>query len=351
MDALIAFAEAVRVDYPDDDGQGDGPDEPSDPGAPIDDVLVELLLARPGMLDDPMPPLSLLLTAAGLEVVHGAVLLAGAPQDPDEVAGLTAEEIRGFTLARGFLWRREADRVSAEELGRFLSVLTLSPWCWSGWRTRWSATRPMPPCSRRRGGLPPHRSSGLRPRCWPRGPPRAMDARSRRRSWSWRHSATTPTWRRRFGTRPTTRPPGATPPAPTRTCAGQVPRRRTGCVGRCGRCWSRRRAPLRATARARAGRDASTSSAACAPPPIPCPRGRRRAMPASRPTRCAPPASRWPRSWPRWPSRRRPCSRSTWRSSRAASSTTTWTSAGTCCQATSWPWWSGGARCRWLPTR
>ena len=125
MDALRAFAEAV--DYPGDDGQGDGPDEPSDPGAPIDDVLVELLLARPGMLDDPMPPLSLLLTAAGLEVVHGAVLLGGAPQDPDEVAGLTAEEIRGFTLARGFLWRREADRVSAEELGRFLSVLTLAP--------------------------------------------------------------------------------------------------------------------------------------------------------------------------------------------------------------------------------
>ena len=127
MDALRAFAEAVAVDYPGDDGQGDGPDEPSDPGAPIDDVLVELLLARPGMLDDPMPPLSLLLTAAGLEVVHGAVLLGGAPQDPDEVAGLTAEEIRGFTLARGFLWRREADRVSAEELGRFLSVLTLAP--------------------------------------------------------------------------------------------------------------------------------------------------------------------------------------------------------------------------------
>ena len=127
MDALRAFAEAVGVDYPDDDGQGDGPDEPSDPGAPIDDVLVELLLARPGMLDDPMPPLSLLLTAAGLEVVHGAVLLGGAPQDPDEVAGLTAEEIRGFTLTRGFLLRREADRVSAEELGRFLSVLTLSP--------------------------------------------------------------------------------------------------------------------------------------------------------------------------------------------------------------------------------
>ena len=82
MDALRAFAEAVGVDYPDDDGQGDGPDEPSDPGAPIDDVLVELLLARPGMLDDPMPPLSLLLTAAGLEVVTAPFCLAGRRRTP-----------------------------------------------------------------------------------------------------------------------------------------------------------------------------------------------------------------------------------------------------------------------------
>ena len=332
MDALIAFAEAVRVDYPDDDGQGDGPDEPSDPGAPIDDVLVELLLARPGMLDDPMPPLSLLLTAAGLEVVYGAVLLgrgAAGPQrgrgpdgcgDPRVHAGprLPVETRGRPRLRRG--------------LGRFLSVLTLSPLVLERVADeveRNPADAALLEAARKAAATP---YSGLRPRCWPRGPPRAMDARSRRRSWSWRHAATTPTWRRRFGTRPTTRPHGATPPAPTRTCAGQVPRRRTGCVGRCGRCWSRRRAPLRATARARAGRDASTSSAACAPPPIPCPRGPRRAMPASRPTRRAPSASRWPRSWPRWPSRKRPCSRSTWRSSRAASSTTTWTSAGTCCQ-------------------
>jgi SEC-C motif len=126
MDALRAFAEAVGVDHPDDDGQGDDPDRPGDPGAPIDGVLAELLLARPGMLDDPMPPLSLLLTAAGLEVAHGDVLLTGAPHDPDEVWGLSPEEIRQFTLARGFLWRRAADRVSAEELDRFLTVLTLS---------------------------------------------------------------------------------------------------------------------------------------------------------------------------------------------------------------------------------
>jgi hypothetical protein len=127
LGALGTFADAVGVDNPDDDGQGDGTDEPSDPGAPIDDVLAELLLAQPGVLDDPMPPLGLLLTAAGLEVTHGAVMLAGAPDDLDEVADLSSEEIRWFTLARGFLWTQEADRVSAVELERFLTLLTLSP--------------------------------------------------------------------------------------------------------------------------------------------------------------------------------------------------------------------------------
>src|SRR4029450_1053244 len=108
------------VDNPDDDGQGDGTDEPSDPGAPIDDVLAELLLAQPGVLDDPRP-------RRGLRLTHGAVMRAGAPDDLDEVADLSSEEIRWFTLARGFLWTQEADRVSAVELERFLTLLTLSP--------------------------------------------------------------------------------------------------------------------------------------------------------------------------------------------------------------------------------
>jgi SEC-C motif len=125
LGALRAFATAVGVDHTDDERPGEH-DEQSDPGAALDDVLAELLLTQPGVLDDPMPPLGLVLTAAGLEVTHGAVMLAGAPQDPDEVADLSTEEIRWFTLARGFLWTQEADRVSAEELGRFLSVLTLS---------------------------------------------------------------------------------------------------------------------------------------------------------------------------------------------------------------------------------
>jgi SEC-C motif len=126
LGALNAFATAVGVDHADDERSAEQA-EHSDPGAAIDDVLAELLVTQPGVLDDPMPPLGLLFTAAGLEVTQGAVMLAGAPQDPDEVAGLSTEEVRWFTLARGFLWTQEADRVSAEELGRFLSVLTLSP--------------------------------------------------------------------------------------------------------------------------------------------------------------------------------------------------------------------------------
>jgi hypothetical protein len=126
LDALRAFADAAGVDHSDDERSGEQ-DEPGGPGAALDDVLAELLLAQPGVLDDPMPPLALLLTAAGLEVTHGAVMLAGAPDDPDEVAGLSTEEIRWFTLACGFLWTSEAERVCPEELGRFLTVLTLSP--------------------------------------------------------------------------------------------------------------------------------------------------------------------------------------------------------------------------------
>jgi hypothetical protein len=125
VDALRAFADAAGSDQAGDGELAD--EEPSDPGAPIDDVLAGLLLAQPGLLDSPLPPLGLLLTAAGLEVTHGVVMLAGAPGDPDEVADLSAEEIRWFTLARGFLWTHEADRVSAEELDRFLTVLTFSP--------------------------------------------------------------------------------------------------------------------------------------------------------------------------------------------------------------------------------
>jgi hypothetical protein len=105
LDALSAFTDAAGVDHAEDDEVG-GHDQPNDPGAALDDVVAELLLAQPGMLDDPMPPLGLLLTAAGLEVSHGAVMLAGAPDDPDEVADLSSEEIRCSRLRAAFCGRR-----------------------------------------------------------------------------------------------------------------------------------------------------------------------------------------------------------------------------------------------------
>jgi hypothetical protein len=58
LGALRAFATAAGVDQVDDERSGDQ-NEQSDPGAALDDVLAELLLAQPGLLDDPMPPLGL----------------------------------------------------------------------------------------------------------------------------------------------------------------------------------------------------------------------------------------------------------------------------------------------------
>ncbi len=125
VEALRAYAEAEGGEA--DDERAADRDDPGVPGAALDDVLAGLVTAQPGVLDDPMPPLRMMLATAGLEVVNGFVCLPGAPWDPTEVAGMSAEEIRWFTLARGFLRTREGDEVPTQELDRFLTVLTLSP--------------------------------------------------------------------------------------------------------------------------------------------------------------------------------------------------------------------------------
>jgi SEC-C motif len=113
--ALAAYAEEVQDD------------ELTPPGAALDDVLADLLVAHPGVLDEPLPPLGLVLALADLEVVQGSVGVPGAPWDPADVAGLSPAEIRRFVLARGFLRRYTDDEPSAEELATFLSLLTSSP--------------------------------------------------------------------------------------------------------------------------------------------------------------------------------------------------------------------------------
>jgi hypothetical protein len=120
VEALKSFAEAAGGE------QAEDQDDPGIPGAALDDVLAGLLAAQPGALDDPLPPLGLLLATAGMEVVNGFVGMPGAPWDPTEVAGLSAEEIRLFTLARGFLRTSEGGTVPAVAPDRFLTMLTLS---------------------------------------------------------------------------------------------------------------------------------------------------------------------------------------------------------------------------------
>jgi hypothetical protein len=125
VEALVTYAEAEGGEA-DDEPTADL-DDSSVPGAALDDVLAELVAAQPGVLDEPMPPLRMMLATAGLEVVSGFVCLPGAPWDATEVAGMSAEEIRWLTIARGFLLTQEGKEVSSEKLDMFLSVLTVSP--------------------------------------------------------------------------------------------------------------------------------------------------------------------------------------------------------------------------------
>jgi hypothetical protein len=81
LDALCAYTKARGGEV--DDEQGAEYVRPGNPGAALDIVLAELLTARPGVLDEPMPPLRMLLTAAGPEVVSGFVCVPGAPWLPD----------------------------------------------------------------------------------------------------------------------------------------------------------------------------------------------------------------------------------------------------------------------------
>ena len=216
MDALRAFAEAVGVDYPDDDGQGDGPDRPSDPGAPIDDVLVELLPGPAWMLDDPMPPLSLLLTAAGLEVVHGAVLLGGR-RDPDEVRAWRREEIRCSRWPAAYRDARPC--VSAEDLGQFLSVLTSRPGAGAGGGRGGAQPGRCGPArtARRAAATPVQRAAAalLAARA-AEGDGRPVEAED----WSWRRSATTDLDPGLLWDAADYAATAATPQAPTRTAPG-----------------------------------------------------------------------------------------------------------------------------------
>ncbi|MGH3321027.1 MAG: YecA family protein [Streptosporangiaceae bacterium] len=115
----LAAADALTV-YSEHVGHGDE----MVPAMPLDDALAGLLVAHPGVLDEPLPPLGILLQVAHLKVAAGWVALPGAPRDPSEVAGMSPQEIRTLTLARGLL-RTHGDGEAPEETFRtFLGALT-----------------------------------------------------------------------------------------------------------------------------------------------------------------------------------------------------------------------------------
>ena len=115
VDALVAYAEVVQDD------------ELAPPGAMLDDVVADLLVKHPGVLDDPLPPLGLVLELAQLEVVRGMVGVPGAPWERADTDGISPEEIRRFVLARGFLRTHDGERAAAGEPDQFLTLLTSSP--------------------------------------------------------------------------------------------------------------------------------------------------------------------------------------------------------------------------------
>jgi SEC-C motif len=114
VDALVAYAEVVQDD------------ELAPPGAMLDEVVADLLVQQPGVLDDPLPPLGLVLKVAQLEVVRGMVGAPGAPWDPVDTDGMSPEEIRRFVLVRGFLRTHDGERAAAGKPDQFLTLLTSS---------------------------------------------------------------------------------------------------------------------------------------------------------------------------------------------------------------------------------
>ncbi|WP_020574273.1 SEC-C metal-binding domain-containing protein [Actinopolymorpha alba] len=111
MDALRDFA--VRAD---DDDEGDKP------GAPISAVVADLLLQRPAVFAEPLPPLGGILRDGHLELSGDLVGVAGTPWDGEDVDGLEPQDIVALTLARGGL--RILDESS--DLSELIKNLTAS---------------------------------------------------------------------------------------------------------------------------------------------------------------------------------------------------------------------------------
>jgi hypothetical protein len=99
----LPLCEGALAEYADaaDAGQAD---DLLPPVVPLDEVVLDLMCRRPGILGEPLPPLSVLLPVLGFEVSQGHVGLPGTFWRPEDVAGLRPYEITasvsGSTLLR-----------------------------------------------------------------------------------------------------------------------------------------------------------------------------------------------------------------------------------------------------------
>ncbi len=78
------------------------------PGVPLDWVTAEALLRHPGLFDEPMPPVGMMLAAAGFEFFHGELGLPGVTWE-DEDDDLSADQLRARVSATVFLRALDGD--------------------------------------------------------------------------------------------------------------------------------------------------------------------------------------------------------------------------------------------------
>ncbi len=94
---------------------------------PLSEVTLELIWQRPGLLTEPLPPLSAVLPALGLEVRGGLVGLPGTFWDPAEAAELTPREIAASVAGNCLLRRKFQCGAPGEWQQDFWDLMELGP--------------------------------------------------------------------------------------------------------------------------------------------------------------------------------------------------------------------------------
>jgi hypothetical protein len=97
------------------------------PVVPLEEVALELMWGRPGILSEPLPPLSVLLPVLGFEVSQGHVGLPGTFWHPADVAGLRPYEITASVSGSALLRSKFHGGEPGEWQRDFWTVMALGP--------------------------------------------------------------------------------------------------------------------------------------------------------------------------------------------------------------------------------